>query len=123
MQQPATQPDEVAQEDQAPAEAEGSRTFGEQYPNLFDRLQGLRDALGDNGPLTERDIRLITLAFAIAKGLHNSITAETLKALKAGVAGEEIQQVALLAMTELGFSHTMNALGVINPRTGRGALR
>ena len=104
-------------------QTEGSQTFGEQYPEVFERLQVLRDALGNHGPLSERDIRLVTLAFAIGKGLHSSITAETSKAQKAGVPDEELEQVALLAVTELGFSHTMNALGVINPRTGRGALR
>lgn len=109
--------------DEPVPQPDGSRTFGEQYPELFERLQSLRDALRDHGPLSERDIRLVTLAFAIAKGLHSSVTAETSKAQKAGVTHEEIEQVALLSATELGFSHTMNALGVINPRTGRGALR
>jgi alkylhydroperoxidase/carboxymuconolactone decarboxylase family protein YurZ len=86
-------------------------------------LQSLRKAVDDHGPLPEKVRRLITLAFANSKGLHSSITAETAKALKAGVPDDDIQRVALMAMTELGFSHTMNALGVINPHIGRGALR
>lgn len=122
MQQPTT-PHVRGRSAEASPGLEDSRTFGEQYPDLFESLQSLRTAVDNHGPLPEKVRRLITLAFAISKGLHSSIAAETAKALKAGVSDEEIQQVALMTMTELGFSHTMNALGVINPGTGRGALR
>ncbi len=85
----------------------------EEYPDVWKAYQGLGEACGTAGPLDPKTVRLTKLALAIGAKSEGAVHSHTRRALREGITREEIQQVALLAVTSIGWSSSMAALSWI----------
>ena len=79
------------------------RRMNERFPDFARAYQLLGDAAHRAGPLEERERRLVKLALAVGARQEGAVHAQARKALLAGVTPEEIRQVVLLAVTNVGF--------------------
>jgi alkylhydroperoxidase/carboxymuconolactone decarboxylase family protein YurZ len=80
------------------------------YPDLWSAYAGLGEACADAGPLDARTQRLIKLALAIGAASEGATHSHARRALKEGIAADELRQVALLAIPTLGFPRAVAAL-------------
>ena len=85
----------------------------EEYPDVWKAYQDLGEASNNAGPLDDKTVRLIKLALAIGAKSEGSVHSHTRRALRQGITHEELQQVALLAVTSIGWSSSMAALSWI----------
>ncbi len=85
----------------------------EEYPEVWQMYQGLGEACGTAGPLDAKTVRLTKLALAIGAKSEGAVHSHTRRALREGITREELQQVALLAITSIGWSSSMAALSWI----------
>ncbi len=85
----------------------------EEYPDVWKAYQDLGEASNNAGPLDDKTVRLIKLAIAIGAKSEGSVHSHTRRALRQGITREELQQVALLAVTSIGWSSSMAALSWI----------
>ncbi len=85
----------------------------EEYPDVWKAYQNLGEACGTAGPLDARTVRLVKLALAIGAKSEGAVHSHTRRALRDGISRDEIQQVALLAITSIGWSSSMAALSWI----------
>ncbi|MXZ01320.1 carboxymuconolactone decarboxylase family protein, partial [Candidatus Poribacteria bacterium] len=58
-------------------------------------------------------VRLVKLALAIGAKSEGAVNSHTRRALQEGITSAELQQVALLAVTSIGWSSSMAALSWI----------
>jgi alkylhydroperoxidase/carboxymuconolactone decarboxylase family protein YurZ len=84
--------------------------FKTAYQEAWQAFTQLGDQCHAAGPLDEKSRRLVRLALAIGAGLEGARHSAARNALAAGVTPAEIEQVAVLATTALGFPATMRAL-------------
>lgn len=85
----------------------------EEYPDVWKAYQDLGEACATAGPLDAKTVRLVKLALAIGAKSEGAVHSHTRRALRDGISSEEIQQVALLAVTSIGWSSSMAALSWI----------
>ena len=85
----------------------------EEYPEVWKAYQAMGEACGTDGPLDPKTVRLAKLALAIGAKSEGAVHSHTRRALREGISREEIQQVALLAVTSIGWSSSMAALSWI----------
>ena len=79
-------------------------------PELWDAFTRLGEAAGDAGPLDGKARRLVNLALAIGADSEGATHSHCRRALAEGVAGEELEHVAFLAITTLGWPRAIRAL-------------
>lgn len=87
--------------------------FYREFVKAHSEIARAYEALGEavrKGPLSEREVALIKLAFSIGARLEGGAHAHARKALAAGIKPEELEQVALLAIPTLGFPAAMAGL-------------
>ena len=84
-----------------------------EYPDVWKSYQHLGESCHNAGPLDEKTSRLVKLALAIGAKSEGAVHSHTRRALKCGITREELQQVALLAITSAGWSPSMAALSWI----------
>ena len=84
-----------------------------QYPEVWKAYQDFGEACSDAGPLDEKTVRLVKLALAVGAQSEGAVHSHTRRALKQGISPEELRQVALLAVTSIGWSPSMAALSWI----------
>lgn len=82
------------------------RRFVQEHPEVAKAYEALGEAVRQ-GPLTEREVALVKLAFSLGARLEGGAHAHARKALAAGVEPEALEQVALLAIPTLGFPAAM----------------
>ncbi|HXE91696.1 MAG TPA: carboxymuconolactone decarboxylase family protein [Terriglobales bacterium] len=87
------------------------------YPEVWKAFTELGDRCHHAGPLDDKTRRLIKLALAVGGGLEGAAHSAVRNALAAGIQPEELRQVALLAVTTLGFPAAMRALTWIADQT------
>lgn len=85
----------VAQKGQLPTVLE---EFAAKYPEVWDAYNRMSEAAEKAGPLDERTQRLVKLAIAIRAQQEGAVHSHTRRALKAGIAPEELIQVGILAV-------------------------
>lgn len=85
----------------------------EEYPDVWKAYQDLGEACAKAGSLDSKTVRLVKLALAIGSKSEGAVHSHTRRALRDGISREEIQQVALLAVTSIGWSSSMAALSWI----------
>ena len=85
----------------------------EQYPEVWKAYQDLGGACNEAGPLDEKTARLAKLALAIGAKSEGAVHSHARRALRQGITREELQQVALLSITSIGWSSAMAALSWI----------
>jgi len=84
--------------------------FSKQYPNVWEAFNELGERCHQAGPLDEKTRRLIKLALSIGAGLEGATHSAVRGARKAGITADEINHVALLAITTLGFPAAARAM-------------
>jgi alkylhydroperoxidase/carboxymuconolactone decarboxylase family protein YurZ len=89
------------------------RRFAEVFPDVHRAQEELARACYAWGPLDERSARLVKLAVAIGAESEGAVRSHTRRALADGHSADEIRHVAVLALTTLGFPHTVAAIGWI----------
>ena len=77
------------------------------------RIRILVEACSGAGPLDEKTARLVKLALAVGAKSEGAVHSHTRRALKQGISPEALRQVALLAVTSIGWSPSMAALSWI----------
>lgn len=87
--------------------------FEDAFPDVHAAHEKLAEACYGAGPLDGREARLVKLGIAIAAQAEGAVRSHARRALAEGVAAAEIRHVGLLALTTIGFSHTIAGLGWI----------
>ena len=87
------------------------RRFVERYPKLGEAWDAMRAAEESAGPLDDRTRRLLKLAVAVGACREGSVHSAARKAVGAGIAAEELEQVVALAASTIGMPATVAAHG------------
>ena len=81
-----------------------------EHPELWRAFQALGAAASDAGPLDERSRRLVNLALAIGADSEGATHSHARRALADGLSPEELDHVAFLAITTLGWPRAIRGL-------------
>jgi alkylhydroperoxidase/carboxymuconolactone decarboxylase family protein YurZ len=88
--------------------------FRDNHPEIAASQDVLAAAVATAGPLNERELRLVKLAIAVGALAEGAVRSNARRALAAGATVEEVEQVALCAITTRGFPAAIAALGWIS---------
>jgi alkylhydroperoxidase/carboxymuconolactone decarboxylase family protein YurZ len=86
-------------------------------PDVWKAFQRLGHATSDAGPLDEKAKRLVNLALAIGADSEGATHSHVRRALSEGLSGEELEHVAYLAITTLGWPRAARGLAWIRDVT------
>ena len=84
--------------------------FEKKHPAVWETFAKLGDACHETGPLDEKTRRLVKLSMAVAFRHEGAVHSATRNALKSGVTREEIEHVAILAITTVGWPSAFAAM-------------
>jgi alkylhydroperoxidase/carboxymuconolactone decarboxylase family protein YurZ len=79
-------------------------------PELWRAFQALGAATGAAGPLSEREQRLVNLALALAGGSEGATHSHARRGVADGLSPQELEHVAFLAITTLGWPQAIRGL-------------
>ncbi len=88
----------------------GAAKLAIRHPEVWESFEELGARCAEAGPLDARTRRLVKLALAAGAGLEGAVHSHARRALAEGVAADEIQHVALLAIPTLGLSTAIRAM-------------
>jgi 4-carboxymuconolactone decarboxylase len=80
------------------------------FKNVMDKQADLGKTLREAGPIDEKTSQLIQLGAAAAMRSEGSVHSHVKRAMKAGVAPEEIYHAIILLISTIGFPATAAAL-------------
>lgn len=86
-------------------------------PELWRAFQALGAAAGAAGPLSEREQRLVNLALAIGGDSEGATHSHTRRAVAEGLSADELDHVAFLAITTLGWPQAIRGLSWVRDVT------
>ncbi len=95
-------------------------TVAKERPELWRAFQALGEATGKAGPLTEREQRLVNLALAIGADSEGATHSHARRGASEGLSGDELEHVAFLAITTLGWPQAIRGLTWIRDVTRKG---
>src|SRR5215467_3973037 len=78
-------------------------SFEKKHPAVWEAFAKLGESCHEGGPLDEKTRRLVKLAIAVGLRHEGAVHSATRNALKSGVTREEIEHVAILAITTIGW--------------------
>ncbi len=81
-----------------------------EHPKLWEAFQQLGEEASRAGPLDGRTRRLIHLALAIAASSEGATHSHARRASSEGITPEELEHVAVLAITTVGWSQAIKGL-------------
>ena len=84
--------------------------FERAFPHVHSAHQELAKACYEGGPLDERAARLVKLGIALGAQAEGAVRSHARRALAEGASREEVRHVGLLALTTIGFPHTIAGL-------------
>jgi 4-carboxymuconolactone decarboxylase len=90
-----------------------NENFRDSYPEIWKAFSELSDHCHEGGPLDDKSRRLVKLAIAVAAGLEGGTHSAVRHAKDAGISQKELEHVAVLAITTIGFPSAMRALSWI----------
>ncbi len=79
------------------------------YPAVWKAFNELGNRCHEAGPLDERSRRLVKLALSIGAGLEGATHSAVRNASRVGITQEELDHVALLAISTLGLPSATRA--------------
>ena len=79
-------------------------------PELWRAFQALGAATGAAGPLSEREQRLVNLALALGGDSEGATHSHARRAIAQGLTADELDHVAFLAITTLGWPQAIRGL-------------
>jgi alkylhydroperoxidase/carboxymuconolactone decarboxylase family protein YurZ len=92
--------------------------FERAFPTVHAAHQELARRCYEVGPLDERSARLVKLGIAIGAQAEGAVRSHARRALAENVTSEEVRHVGILALTTIGFPHTVAGLGWIEEVIG-----
>ncbi len=92
----------------------GAGRLANDYPEVWAHYAALGKAAAEAGDLDARTRRLLKLALAMGAGSEGAVHSHARQARDEGIAAADIRQVALLAITTLGFPAAMAAYSWVN---------
>jgi alkylhydroperoxidase/carboxymuconolactone decarboxylase family protein YurZ len=101
-----------------PQPPETYQAFVRRFPKIGQAWEGIAEA-GREGLLDEKTTRLVKLAVAVGALREGAVHANVRKALAAGIAREEVEQVIALAAGTLGLPATVAVFSWIQESLGR----
>ena len=96
--------------------------FRKRYPDVWKAFNELGDQCHHAGPLDEKTRRLVKVALSIGAGLEGATHSAVRNARKVGVTTEEINHVAVLAVSTLGLPAAIRAFTWMRDKSRRSAL-
>jgi alkylhydroperoxidase/carboxymuconolactone decarboxylase family protein YurZ len=94
-----------------------AKHMAREQPELWDAFERLGEAASRAGPLEPRTRRLIHLALAIASDSEGATHSHARRAHSEGITSEELEHVAILAITTTGWSQAMRGLAWVRDIT------
>ena len=88
-------------------------------PQLWRAFQALGAATGQAGPLSEREQRLVNLALALGGDSEGATHSHVRRGLADGLSSDDLDHVAFLAITTLGWPQAIRGLTWVRDVTGR----
>lgn len=85
-------------------------TVAKEKPKLWRAFQALGEATGKAGPLSEREQRLVNLALAIGANSEGATHSHARRGSSEGLTADELDHVAFLAITTLGWPQAIRGL-------------
>lgn len=89
-------------------------------PDLWRAFQELGAQTGKAGPLSEREQRLVNLALAIGADSEGATHSHARRGSSEGLSADELEHVAYLAITTLGWPKAIRGLTWIRDVTKKG---
>jgi alkylhydroperoxidase/carboxymuconolactone decarboxylase family protein YurZ len=94
--------------------------FARERPQIWEAYNRLGEASTEAGPLDAKTQRLVKIALSVGSGLEGTVHSHVRRGLGAGLTKEEIEHVALLAITTIGWPSAIAALSWIEEETQPG---
>jgi 4-carboxymuconolactone decarboxylase len=94
--------------------------FRKRHPEVWKAFNELGERCHEAGPLDEKSRRLVKLALSIGAGLEGATHSAVRNARKAGATLDEMEHVALLVISTLGFPAATRAMTWIADGVKRG---
>ncbi|MCC6350456.1 MAG: carboxymuconolactone decarboxylase family protein [Candidatus Eisenbacteria bacterium] len=91
--------------------------FRAAYPDVAAKYNALSEAAKKAGPLDERTAELVKLGIAMGAGAEGAAHSHARRARAAGATDQQLEHVALLAITTLGFPRAMTGLAWVRDVT------
>jgi len=88
--------------------------FKSRHKGVWNAFEQLANECHESGPLDEKTRRLIKIALAVGAGLEGATHSAVRHAKESGATQAELDQVAILAITTLGFPSAMRAMTWLN---------
>lgn len=85
-------------------------SFQQKHAAVWEAFANLGERCHESGPLDEKTRRLVKLAMAVAFRHEGAVHSAVRNALRSGVSREEIEHVAILAITTIGWPATNAAM-------------
>jgi 4-carboxymuconolactone decarboxylase len=85
-------------------------SFTERFPDVAEAQGSLARRIRDRSPFDEKTDRLLTFALAVGAQATGAVRSNVRKALQHGATVEELQAIALGAITTCGFPTAVAAL-------------
>jgi alkylhydroperoxidase/carboxymuconolactone decarboxylase family protein YurZ len=85
-------------------------SFKKAHPEVCEAFEELGRLVHESGPLSERERRLVKLGIAIGVNTEGGVHSAVRHALGGGCSPEDIEHVATMAVTTLGWPRAMAAL-------------
>lgn len=95
----------------------GAASIAHDHPDLWQAYQQFGASVAASGPLAARERRLIHLAYALGSCSEGAAHSHIRRALFEGITAAELDHVALLAATTLGWPQAMRALAIVRDMT------
>jgi alkylhydroperoxidase/carboxymuconolactone decarboxylase family protein YurZ len=86
------------------------RAIARDHPDLWQAYNRLGEAAAKAGPLDLKAERLVKLAVAVGAGLEGAVHSHVRRGVAAGLTGDELRHVALLAITTIVWPSAVAAL-------------
>lgn len=93
-----------------PKPTEHNEQFRREHPSVWNAFARLAEECHNSGPLDEKTRRLVKVALAIGAGLEGAAHSAVRHAREGGITKQELDHVAILGVTTLGFPAAMRAL-------------
>ena len=93
-----------------PVPAEHNEQFRRKYPKVWTTFSRLAEECHNAGPLDEKTRRLLKIALAVGAGLEGATHSAIRHAREGGITQDELEHIAVLGVTTLGFPAAMRAL-------------
>jgi len=87
-----------------------AQSMAHEHAEVWKAFQNLGEAASRAGPLDSRTRRLVHLAMSIAVGSEGATHSHARRALAEGLSAPELEHVAMLAITAVGWSQAIKGL-------------